>query len=86
VLETLLDDLRHRELLIVLDNCEHLIDACAAFAERELAASAATRILATSHEALEISGKVDWRVRYWGCGACARLVHVQSDGEFSPKS
>ena len=62
LVDTLLDDLRHRRLLIVLDNCEHLVDACAAFAERVLGRSGATRILATSREALEITGEVAWRV------------------------
>jgi len=47
LLETLLAGLRHRELLIVLDNCEHLIDACAGFVERVLADSGGVRILAT---------------------------------------
>lgn len=62
LLDTLLTELRHRELLIVLDNCEHLIEACAGFVERALAESGSLRILATSREALEIPGESTWRV------------------------
>jgi len=62
LLDTLLDFLRRRELLIVLDNCEHLVEACARFAEKVLHTSGATRTLATSREALGIDGEVAWRV------------------------
>jgi predicted ATPase/class 3 adenylate cyclase len=60
--ETLLDFLRHRELLIVLDNCEHLVGACAQLAENVLHSSGGARVLATSREALGIDGEVAWRV------------------------
>ncbi len=60
--DTLLDYLRQRCLLVVLDNCEHLIESCARFAERVLHVSAATRTLATSREALGIAGEVAWRL------------------------
>lgn len=60
--ETLLADLRRRDVLLVLDNCEHLIDACAEFVECALADSSDLRILATSREALEIPGESTWRV------------------------
>ncbi|MFI0367867.1 LuxR C-terminal-related transcriptional regulator [Actinomadura sp. 1N219] len=43
--------------LIVLDNCEHLLDAVAGFADRTLAACPGTRILATSRERLGIAGE-----------------------------
>ena len=62
LVDTLLDFLRRRELLIVLDNCEHLVEACARWAETLLHTSAASRILATSREALGISGETVWRV------------------------
>jgi non-specific serine/threonine protein kinase len=62
LLDTLLDFLRHRELLIVLDNCEHLVEACARWAEKVLHTSAGTRTLATSREALGIAGERTWRV------------------------
>lgn len=46
-----------RELLVILDNCEHLIDACAQLAKRLLQAGDRVRILATSREALRINGE-----------------------------
>jgi predicted ATPase/class 3 adenylate cyclase len=62
LMSTLLDWLRDKELLLILDNCEHLIDACAKFADQVLHASLTTRILATSREALGIAGESIYRV------------------------
>lgn len=62
LLDTLHDFLRHAQLLIVLDNCEHLVEACAHWTQGVLQASAATRVLATSREALGIGGEQVWRV------------------------
>ena len=51
--------LSQREVLLVLDNCEHLVDACAGFVEQVLrSAAAGTRIMATSREALGVTGEV----------------------------
>src|SRR5581483_792401 len=47
---------------LVLDNCEHLVDACARLADALLRACPALRILATSREALRIPGEITWRV------------------------
>ena len=52
----------HAELLLVLDNCEHLIDACAQLLEAVLTASPHLRVLATSREALRVPGEDVWRV------------------------
>ncbi len=60
--DTLLDYLREKELLIVLDNCEHLIDACAQLATLLLQHCPDLRILATSREALNIDGEIVWIV------------------------
>ena len=54
--------LQRRSLLLVLDNCEHLIDACAIVATRLLQASEGLRILATSREPLGIPGESVFRV------------------------
>ncbi|MBL8055491.1 MAG: protein kinase [Anaerolineales bacterium] len=62
LLKTLTDALRPRALLLILDNCEHLIDAGAQFAEAVLRACPDVRILATSREALGIAGEVAYRV------------------------
>jgi predicted ATPase/DNA-binding SARP family transcriptional activator len=53
---------RSRTLLLVLDNCEHVIDEAAALAERLLRAAPGLRILATSREPLGLAGEVVWDV------------------------
>jgi len=60
--EALLDALRDRELLLVLDNCEHLIASCAELVEALLHGAPALRILATSREALGVPGETVYRV------------------------
>jgi predicted ATPase len=62
LLDTLLEFLRRRDVLLVLDNCEHLVESCAGFAEAALRASRGVRILATSREALDIAGELPWRL------------------------
>jgi predicted ATPase/class 3 adenylate cyclase len=52
--------------LLVLDNCEHLLDACAALAGRLLGAAPGLRVLATSREALGLDGERLWPVRPLG--------------------
>jgi non-specific serine/threonine protein kinase len=59
---TLLAALRPCRLLLVLDNCEHLLVACAALADAMLRACPDVKILATSREALGIGGEIVWRV------------------------
>ena len=54
--------LRHREVLLVLDTCEHLIDACAEFVEAQLREAPRLRIVATSREALGVPGEAVFRV------------------------
>lgn len=51
-----------RRTLLVLDNCEHLIDGCAALAAQLLRELPLMRVLATSREALRIAGEVQWTV------------------------
>ena len=62
VRETLLDELRDRQLLLVLDTCEHLVAACAVLVEALLREAPELRILATSREALGVSGETAYRV------------------------
>jgi predicted ATPase len=61
-LDTLVEAVRGRRLLLALDHCEHLAGACAGLAERLLAASPGLLILATSRTALGASGELDWPV------------------------
>ncbi len=62
LLEVLLDYLRQKELLLWIDNCEHLVVECARLAEKILNYAPQVRILATSREALGISGETDFYV------------------------
>jgi non-specific serine/threonine protein kinase len=60
--ETLIEALRPRSLLLVLDNCEHLQAACAGLARELLQGCAHVRILATSRTPLNAPGETLWRV------------------------
>jgi predicted ATPase/DNA-binding SARP family transcriptional activator len=62
-----------REVLIVLDNCEHLVGACARLVESLLGACPNLRMLVTSREPLHAGGEVDWRVPSLSPEAAARL-------------
>jgi predicted ATPase len=55
--DTLLGFIRDRELLLVLDTCEHLVDACATLADSILPAAPGVTILATSRQPLDASGE-----------------------------
>jgi non-specific serine/threonine protein kinase len=61
-LQSLLRYLSGRRLLLVLDNCEHLVGACAELVSVLLGADAGLQVLATSREALRAPGEVTWRV------------------------
>jgi predicted ATPase len=60
--QTLVDALRQRQLLLVLDNCEHLLAACAELADRLLRSCPGVRILASSREGLNVPGELTYRV------------------------
>jgi predicted ATPase/DNA-binding CsgD family transcriptional regulator len=55
--ESLLSFVRDRRLLLILDNCEHLIESVAVIVDDLLDASAELRVLATSREALRVTGE-----------------------------
>ena len=56
-LSLLADYLADRELLLILDNCEHLLDACSAAVDALLRAAPGLRVLATSRQALRVAGE-----------------------------
>jgi predicted ATPase/class 3 adenylate cyclase len=62
ILDALMDYLRAKQLLLILDNCEHLIETCAQIADTLLRAAPRLKILATSREALGIAGETAYRV------------------------
>ncbi len=55
--ETLCDFLKDRETLVILDNCEHIVDVCASLAETLLSRCPKLKLLATSREALRCRGE-----------------------------
>ncbi len=62
LLETLAHFLRNRQALIVLDNCEHLLEACAWLADALLKKAARLKVLVSSREALGIAGESAFRI------------------------
>ena len=63
LLETLIQFLRAKTTLLILDNCEHLLDACAGLVDQLLKNCPNLKILATSREALGIIGEALYQVR-----------------------
>jgi predicted ATPase/class 3 adenylate cyclase/DNA-binding CsgD family transcriptional regulator len=61
-MDTLTRFLADRQMLVVLDNCEHLLDASAALVNALLATAARLTLLATSREPIGVPGEVSWRV------------------------
>jgi non-specific serine/threonine protein kinase len=70
---TLLDYMRNKRLLLVLDNCEHLIQACAGLAQQLLRICPDLHILTTSREVLGMTGEVAWRVPSLGVPERSRV-------------
>jgi predicted ATPase/DNA-binding NarL/FixJ family response regulator len=60
--DTLIDALRSRRLVLILDTCEHVVEACAALAHQLLAGCPELRLIATSREPLRVRGETAWRV------------------------
>jgi len=56
-MDAVLTHLRDQSVLLVLDTCEHIIDACALFAEAIITATREVTVLATSREALDVTGE-----------------------------
>ncbi|MGO9102506.1 MAG: helix-turn-helix transcriptional regulator [Mycobacterium sp.] len=61
-MDSLLRFVRDRQMLVVLDNCEHLLDASAELVVALLSGAARLTLLATSREAIGVAGEVSWRV------------------------
>ena len=61
VVEVLIEGLAGRRALLILDGCEHLVDACADLASRLLRSCPKLTLLATSREPLGVPGELIWR-------------------------
>ncbi|MGH8932748.1 MAG: BTAD domain-containing putative transcriptional regulator, partial [Egibacteraceae bacterium] len=85
--QRILARLATKRLTLVLDNCEHLVDAVATLAETILGACPGVRILATSREALGVPGETRWPVPALRIPDAARLFEERARAaryDFSP--
>ena len=71
--EALLSHFNERDLLVILDNCEHLIAACADLIKSVLQTSNRTKVLASSREPLRIAGETIYAVPPLPAGEAERL-------------
>ena len=76
LVDTVLDFLRTKSLRILLDNCEHMIGTCAEMAEQLLAASPGVSLIASSREALGVTGEHVYQVPSLGLPDAAREQDV----------
>ena len=82
--DALLAALASYEALIVLDNCDHLVAACAHLSEALLRGCPELQVLATSREPLQVTGEIVWRVpsltlpEAGGAGSPAELMQAES--------
>lgn len=74
LLSTLQEALASKTLMLMLDNCEHLLDSCAVLADALLKQCPRLRILATSRQALGLTGEVVWKVPSLSTPALADLA------------
>jgi predicted ATPase/DNA-binding SARP family transcriptional activator len=82
--EALAAHLAARQAIVVLDNCEHVIDACARLAEDLLRAGPGVRVLATSREPLHCEGEVAWRVPSLAEASRLFAERAAADPDFAP--
>ncbi|MDX1314834.1 MAG: hypothetical protein R3356_04975, partial [Eudoraea sp.] len=61
-IETLIETMRDKKLMIILDNCEHLLKSCAEVAGQLIQSTTHLKILATSRESMGINGEKLWRI------------------------
>ena len=80
--EILLDYLRDKQVLLVLDNCEHLIEACASLVDDLLRVSRHLKILASSREALGVAGEIPFRVPSMSLPDLLHLPEMEEIAQF----
>ncbi len=62
LVSSLVERLRDQSVLLVLDNCEHLLDQCAELIDAVTRQCGGVRVLATSRQVLDVDGEVMWRL------------------------
>ena len=82
IIEALVEQLRSKEILLVLDNCEHLILACAQIVDGLLRGCKNVKILATSREALDLLGETTWPVPSLSLPRVGDPVSIRGLGKF----
>jgi predicted ATPase/class 3 adenylate cyclase len=82
--EALCAFLAQRRALVVLDNCEHVIEAAATLVDRLLATAPRARVLATSREALDLEGESAWRVPSLSIDSDALALFTERASEALP--
>jgi predicted ATPase/class 3 adenylate cyclase len=88
-IDALLEYLKDRELLLVMDNCEHLIGEVARTVAAVIARCRYVTILATSREALDVTGEYLYRLSTLDLEVAIRLFNDRAraaDREFSPEN
>lgn len=83
LMDTLLDCMKGRNTLLILDNCEHLIETCARLSESILQTDPHPRILASSREPLGIAGEKVYRVPPLDVPAHAETLTVEESGQYA---
>ncbi|MEN8040793.1 MAG: BTAD domain-containing putative transcriptional regulator [Actinomycetota bacterium] len=75
----LVDHLRHRDALLVLDNCEHIVDAVATLSTRLLEACPNLKILATSRRPLHVGGEMIYHTQPLSCDPTERGIGAATE-------
>lgn len=82
LLQTLVDALRPKALLLILDNCEHLLEAAANLTQALTSAAPRLRILATSREPLGVGGETVWFIPPLSFPNAVKVADVRSFQEY----
>ena len=82
LIDLITEHLRSKDLLLILDNCEHLLETAAELAGRLLRSAPGLQILATSREALGVAGEASWRVRSLSVPDPAQLSSPETLGSY----
>jgi predicted ATPase/DNA-binding CsgD family transcriptional regulator len=82
IAETLLEHLRGRHVLLVVDNCEHVIADCARLVDAILRSCSGVTVLATSREPLHVNGETVWRVASLAVPDAGALIDLREIAEY----